>query len=145
MAHVSHLRVVPVRLGEIEARSRYAPPSNSRPFAITCGQTYPPDDSITTTPNNARHARHPTSEVRFRSTEPTCTDVTGRRFPYSNRWASSTGLLEHRLAVRLRGLQSIMVRLVNLLHRTRTAHIILIVWAMSSMDVIAFLKRLHGR
>jgi hypothetical protein len=134
-----------VRRGEIEARSRYALPSNSRPFAITCGQTYPPDDSITTTPNNTRHARHPTSEVRSRSTEPTRTDVTDRRFPYSNRRASATGLLEHRLEVRLRGLQSIMVRLVNLFHRTRTAHIILIVWATSSMDVIAFLKRVYRR
>jgi hypothetical protein len=38
-----------------------------------------------------------------------------------------------------------LVRLVNLLHRTRTTHIILIVWAMSSIDVTAFLKRLHGR
>jgi uncharacterized membrane protein len=38
-----------------------------------------------------------------------------------------------------------MISLVNLLDRTRTAHILLIVWAMSSMDVIAFLKRLHGR
>jgi hypothetical protein len=41
-----------VRLGDIEARSRYAPSSCSPPFAIICGHTYPPDDPITTTPNH---------------------------------------------------------------------------------------------
>jgi len=103
---------VPACLREVEVRSRCALPSYSCPLAVVPRPILPPRGPLATPRRGAHLTVHRPWRAHIRSPEPAPSHPVAKRFPNSGLCGVAAGLLEHRLEVRLRGLQSIMVNLL---------------------------------
>ncbi len=99
-----------MRLVNVEARSECAPQCDSRRFVDIAKLISPPRNHVATQRRGAHRSDPPPSRAFLRSTNPSLNPIAANRYPESGLCGSAAGLLEHRLQVRLRELQSIMVR-----------------------------------
>src|SRR5262249_16926547 len=82
--------------------------------AVIPGLPSPPRARLTTPRRTALHTPRGPAEADRHCPEPWLSHPAAKRFPYSELRGVAAGLLEHRLQVRLRELQSIMVWLAAL-------------------------------
>ncbi len=106
-----------MRLVNVEARSECAPQCDSRRFVDIAKLISPPRNHVATQRRGAHRSDPPPSRAFLRSTNPSLNPIAANRYPESGLCGSAAGLLEHRLQVRLRELQSIMV-MVGFTHPT---------------------------